>query len=71
MNGTHSLEKSSLEVFYFRAIIPPKLAHYFGFVFADHFLEHVIPGYYRDMVTTMQYDWALREYLKIDISKLA
>ena len=48
-----------------------KLAHYFGFVFADHFLEHVIPGYYRDTVTTMQYDWALREYLKIDISKLA
>ena len=48
-----------------------KLAHYFGFVFADHFLEHVIPGYYRDTVTTMQYEWALREYLKIDISKLA
>ena len=48
-----------------------KLAHYFGFVFADHFLEYVIPGYYRDTVTTIQYDWALRGYLKIDISKLA
>ena len=32
-----------------------KLAHYFGFIFADQFLEHVIPGYRSDMVTTMQY----------------
>ena len=47
-----------------------KLAHYFGFAFADHFLEHVIPGYCRDVVTTIQYNWALREYLKIDIGKL-
>jgi hypothetical protein len=47
-----------------------KLAHYFGFAFADHFLELVIPGYCSDGVTTMQYSWALSEYLKIDISKL-
>ena len=33
-----------------------KLAHYFGFIFADQFLEHVIPGYRSDMVTTMQYE---------------
>ena len=47
-----------------------KLAHYFGFIFADQFLEHVIPGYCRDMVTTMQYEMELQDYLKIDLNKL-
>ena len=44
-----------------------KLAHYFGFVFADHFLEHVIPGYCSDIVTTMQYTRAVSEYLQVDL----
>ena len=47
-----------------------KLAHYFGFIFADQFLEHVIPGYRSDMVTTMQYERELEDYLGLDLRKL-
>jgi hypothetical protein len=47
-----------------------KLAHYFGFIFADKFLEHVIPGYRSDMVTTMQYERELEDYLGLDLRKL-
>ena len=47
-----------------------KLAHYFGFIFADQFLEHVIPGYCSDMVTTMQYERELEDYLGLDLRKL-
>ena len=47
-----------------------KLAHYFGFIFADQFLEHVIPGYCSDMVTTMQYERELEDYLGLDLMKL-
>ena len=47
-----------------------KLAHYFGFIFADQFLEHVIPGYRSDMVTTMQYERELEDYLGLDLKKL-
>ena len=47
-----------------------KLAHYFGFIFADRFLSHVIPGYCSDSVTTMQYAWDLRNYLKLDLEPL-
>ena len=47
-----------------------KLAHYFGFIFADQFLEHVIPGYRNDTVTTMQYERELEDYLGLDLRKL-
>ena len=47
-----------------------KLAHYFGFILADQFLGHVIPSYCNDTVTTMQYAWDLREYLKLDLDLL-
>ena len=47
-----------------------KLAHYFGFIFADKFLGHVIPGYRSDMVTTMQYERELEDYLELDLRKL-
>lgn len=47
-----------------------KLAHYFGFIFADEFLEHVIPGYYRDSATTSKYKRELQEYLKLDLNHL-
>ena len=47
-----------------------KLAHYFGFKFADEFLEHVIPGYYRDSATTSKYKRELQEYLKLDLNHL-
>ena len=40
-----------------------KLAHYFGFAFADRFLGHVVPGYAPDSATTTQYAMMLQEYL--------
>ena len=47
-----------------------KLAHYFGFILADRFLSHVVPGYCSDTVTTMQYAWDLRNFLKLDLELL-
>lgn len=47
-----------------------KLAHYFGFVFADRFLGYVIPGYAPDTATTMQYAMMLQEYLDFNLSLL-
>ena len=47
-----------------------KLAHYFGFVFADRFLGYVIPGYATDTATTMQYAMMLQEYLDFNLSLL-
>lgn len=47
-----------------------KLAHYFGFILADKFLYHVVPGYVSDSVTTMQYEWDLRKYLQLDLKVL-
>ena len=47
-----------------------KLAHYFGFILADQFLHHVIPGYVSDSVATMQYRWDLQKYLQLDLKVL-
>ena len=47
-----------------------KLAHYFGFSFADCFLGHVIPGYTPDSATTTQYAMMLQEYLDCNLSLL-
>ena len=47
-----------------------KLAHYFGFVFADRFLGHVVPGYAPDSATTTQYAMMLQEYLDCNLSPL-
>ena len=47
-----------------------KLAHYFGFILADQFLYHVIPGYVNDSVTQMQYAWDLQKYLQLDLKVL-
>lgn len=47
-----------------------KLAHYFGFILADKFLYHVVPGYVSDSVTTMQYESDLRKYLQLDLKVL-
>lgn len=48
-----------------------KLAHYFGFILADRFLYHVVPGYVSDPVTKMQYGWDLQKYLQLDLKVLA
>ena len=45
-----------------------KLAHYFGFAFADRFLGHIIPGYTPDSATTTQYAMMLQEYLDFNLS---
>lgn len=47
-----------------------KLAHYFGFAFADQFLEYVIPEYKSDRMITMQYESELSRYLKMDLKQL-
>lgn len=47
-----------------------KIAHYFGFRLADHFLHYVIPGYTSDTVNTLQYSSQLREYLQIDLGRM-
>lgn len=47
-----------------------KIAHYFGFKFADQFLPYVIPGYVDDSVNTGYYRRTLQEYLDIDIDRL-
>ena len=47
-----------------------KLAHYFGFILANQFLYHVIPGYANDSVTTMLYARDLRDYLQLDLKLL-
>ena len=47
-----------------------KLAHYFGFILADKLLEHVVPGYCSDSLTTLAYTRELREYLKLDLKAL-
>ena len=47
-----------------------KLAHYFGFILADEFFYHVIPGYCKDDVTTMQYTWDLQKFLQLDLDIL-
>lgn len=47
-----------------------KLAHYFGFIFADNFLPHVIPGYISDPCTTIRYTMGLEQYLQLDLDAL-
>ena len=47
-----------------------KLAHYYGFIFADHFLPNVMPGYHSDDINTGCYNRALQNYLNVDLSKL-
>lgn len=47
-----------------------KLAHYYGFIFADLFLPHVLPGYHPDNVNTGCYHRTLQNYLNVDLTKL-
>lgn len=48
-----------------------KLAHYFGFIFANQFLYYVLPGYYADDVITLEYRRNLSEFLHVDIGAAA
>lgn len=42
-----------------------KLAHYYGFTYADSFLPQIIPGYHPDHVATITYNTILSKYLSI------
>lgn len=46
--------------------VAPKLAHLFGFRLADKFLYHVVPGYFQDLILTVQYARALEGYLELN-----
>ena len=48
-----------------------KLAHYFGFIFANKFLYYVLPGYSTDDVITLEYQRNLSEFLHIDMGAAA
>lgn len=43
-----------------------KLAHYFGFIFADDFLPSVVPGYTPDTLTSKLYSWQLQDCLRLN-----
>lgn len=47
-----------------------KLAHYFGFIFANQFLYYVLPGYSPDDVITLEYRRNLSEFLHVKIDTL-
>ena len=47
-----------------------KLAHYWGFIFADRFLETVVPGYTRNPAIILRYRRMLEDYLGYDIGFL-
>ena len=66
----HALTEGITSYITYLETVGYKLAHYFGFIFADQFLEHVIPGYRNDTVTTMQYERELEDYLGLDLRKL-
>lgn len=47
-----------------------KLAHYFGFNFANQFLYYVLPGYSTDDVITLEYQRNLSDFLHVKIDTL-
>ena len=42
--------------------VGPKLAHYYGYVLANQFFPHLIPGYVEDTQITFRYLCVLKEY---------
>lgn len=42
-----------------------KLAHYYGFIYADSFLPQIIPGYHPDLVATITYNAILCDYFSL------
>lgn len=47
-----------------------KLAHYFGFRLADHFLPYVIPGYISNPVYSFRYLRNMETNLQMDLSRI-
>lgn len=58
------------EMFSYLQTCAYKLAHYYGFVFADRFLPNVLPGYHPDIINTGCYHRTLQNYLNVDLAKL-
>lgn len=42
-----------------------KLAHYYGFIYADSFLPQIIPGYHSDHVATITYNAIMCKYFSL------
>lgn len=42
--------------------VGPKLAHYYGFIFANTLLQRVVPGYQPDMAFTLRYCMLLEKF---------
>ena len=66
----HNLTEGIIDYICYLETTGYKLAHYFGFMLADQFLGHVIPGYTSDRVTTIRYSMSLEDYLQLDLDKL-
>lgn len=47
-----------------------KLAHYFGFRLADHFLHYVMPGYISNPVYSIRYLRNMETNLQMDLSRI-
>ena len=66
----HNLTDGIIDYVCYIETVGLKLAHYCSFIFADKFLEHVIPGYCRDTVTSITYKMLLEKYLQLDLDPL-
>lgn len=66
----HDLTNGVTGYFCYLETVGYKIAHYFGFVLADAFLVHVIPGYVSDPCTTIRYTMVLENYMQLDLSAL-
>lgn len=67
---THNLTDGIIDYICYMETTALKLAHYFGFILANDFLPHIIPGYCMDPVTTMHYTRELRDYLQVEPDQL-
>ena len=50
--------------------IGPKLAHYYGFLYANHMLELTEPAYVQDTSITFMYSRMMEKYLKVTLLDL-
>ena len=52
-------------------VIGPQLAHYYGYLAANSLLEHLVPGYRRDVLLDVEYTRMLEQHLgfKLDHSQ--
>lgn len=56
-----------LEYYCYLETIGPKLAHYYGYCFANEFLGYVVPGYVPDVVQTDRYTRMLGDIVGVSV----